>query len=1310
VQRLWFLSKLGLGGSHANICALYVMQGACDLDAVRKSLAAVAQPLAHLRTLVASLEGDEAVRPDDGSPLYTLNAVTLDQPNHQAFVDAHAAELESGAFDLRAGPLLNVHMYHTGADETLFAFAASRLVLDIQALDALAHTVMDWAHSSAHSLPAAPIPALNGRPYGLSGPVSLEQMVEELKSAAWVCELPSDYPRPREQTANRRYLVQPLSPAVQDALLRACSERAGSFKTLALAAYAALIYRYTHQDDMLLGLFHRPANMPAFGAQANVGILRLLLDESLSGDALIDSLAHALTAYPDDQPGPDFADVVERLNPGRDLSRSPLVQHGFAHLTPRANPTITPLYVSAPIAQMDVMLTLLSHGEQTQVVWHYDSGLFEPSTIARLSLHYERLLMALTTAAETPIGGVVLTSPDELHTLTTAWNQTDAEVADFDFVYRLFEKQAARTPTRTAVFDPEKRLTYAALNHKANRLAHRLVELGVGADAIVALHDSRSVDYLVAMLAINKAGGAFLPLSPDYPHKRIAQIIEKSGARLIIASARWLGDIHACVQGMNPDARPAVLDLQAMLMETEDYPAENLPSRCGYRDLAYVMFTSGSTGEPKGVMVEHTGMINHNYAKLTDLEMTADDILAQTGRQTFDIMVWQFVAPLIIGAAVAVLPDELALDPVRLLTAAEAYGITLLQLVPVNIELVLDAAHHLAEQAPRLSKLRWMIPTGDSLPTELCRQWLSKYPHTRMLNTYGATECSDDQCHAVIVGVPPSSYRPTTMTIGRPILNTQVYILDSYGNPCPVGVIGELYIAGIGVGRGYLKEPERTAAVFVPNPFSAEPNARMYRSGDLARYLADGSIEFLGRVGHMVKIRGFRIEPGEVQQILNRHPAVSQSLVSVYDSPETGSCLVAYVVAAHGRSFGEEALRAFMRQHLPEYMLPQYLVPIDAIPLTANGKPDRKALPPPRIDRPARTIVRPRDAVEAGIARIWSDLLNIGDICVTDDFFDIGGHSLLALKMVMRIEAAFGRTLPLSTIFQVSTIADLAKLLASQTPATPELTCVRQIQSGSPGRLPLFCIHAHGGHVLMYRALAKGLGADQPVYGIQALGVDGDAEPLDDFIPIAKHYIDEIKQTQPHGPYRFIGDCMGGTIGFEITRQLEASGDTVELLVMVDSFFNGKPQYRPGVSELAYELMFTAGRFAHYHVQRLVRADGGKLRLLRELLDTGVSAFQRRVLRRVVSAPASDPLTRTQDALTTAEKNYRPGIIRTPITLFNGRLPWGVVKDDTLGWSSATTGGIEVHTFDTYFGTILENDTSTRAAAEALRNLLDAGS
>jgi amino acid adenylation domain-containing protein len=596
-------------------------------------------------------------------------------------------------------------------------------------------------------------------------------------------------------------------------------------------------------------------------------------------------------------------------------------------------------------------------------------------------------------------------------------------------VHELFEEQVKRTPEDVAIVFEQKHITYRALNSQANSLAHYLQHAGVMPEITVALLIERSIDFVATLLAVFKAGGAFLPLDPQFPAWRHYEVLKQSNCQHVLTMDRYKPVLTEALVEFDVGQRPQVTGIESLLQK-EDVK-ENLLPGAKPGNLAYVMYTSGSTGVPKGVMVEQAGMVNHIYAKLADLGISRADRVAQNSPPSFDIVVWQCLVALLVGGCVHIFKDEVAYDPLQLLRQTDEQRITVLQVVPSMLRALVRQAEMMREERPLLRSLRWIVPTGDALSPELCRQWLRLYPTIPMLNNCGSTECSDDNCHYAIYEPPALDYPLPIMPIGRPIQNIRAYILDQQLMPVPMGVEGELYIGGTGVGRGYLNDADRTAEVFIPDPFSQQPGARLYQTRDRARYLPDGLIQFLGRSDNLIKIRGLRIEPGEIEVVLERHPAILETVVLARETENGNKYLVAYIVPVDEQVPDIEELRAWLSDKLPEYMIPGVFMPLHAMPLNAHGKLDRRALPVPETARieTSSNFVQARTPLEETIAVTWSQLLEIEQVGIYDNFFASGGDSLLAMQIISRLRTILQVEVPVHCFLEAPTVAQLAELL-----------------------------------------------------------------------------------------------------------------------------------------------------------------------------------------------------------------------------------------------------------------------------------------
>jgi amino acid adenylation domain-containing protein len=846
------------------------------------------------------------------------------------------------------------------------------------------------------------------------------------------------------------------------------------------------------------------------------------------------------------------------------------------------------------------------------------------------------------------------------------------ETAGSNSFGQLFGAQAVWTPEAIAASCDGASLTYAELKHRADRVAGALAARGIGPESVVALLGGRGLDLLTAIVGVLEAGAAYLPLDPRHPEARWRQVLTESRCPIVLADPEIAGRLVSSLAGVPVAARPDVLPLGLY-----GGPTVKRIGRAFPENLAYVIYTSGSTGVPKGAMLEHRGMVNHLRIKIGELGLTPLDVVAQTASQGFDISVWQFLAPLVSGGRVEIVPDSIAFDPTRLFAEVDRAGVTVLETVPSLLRAALDHAEG-SRTAPRLERLRLLMLTGEALPPALCRAWLERYPDIPVVNAYGPTECSDDVTHHVIASAPAAD--EARLPIGHPLTNMRLYVLDRAMRPAPPGVWGELYVGGAGVGRGYLNAPHQTAASFVPDPFGGVRGGRLYRTGDRVRLLDDGDFEFLGRVDHQIKIRGHRIELDEIRSVLSRQPGVRDCVVVTRTlRGEATESLVAYVVPDRAAPPATAELRAALRRTLPEYMVPSVVVALDALPLTPNGKLDRAALPEPDRDlRAASSSVSPRDLLERQLLEIWEELLTVRPIGVTDGFFDLGGHSLLAVRMLARIKERFGRDLPLATLFAGQTIEALADTLRGQIEMLPPSPLVALQPRG--GKPPLFCVHPGSGNVLCFYHLARRFGPDRPVYGLQDPALYGEWSFDVPIERMAARYVQEIRTVQPEGPYHLIGWSYGGQVAFEMARQLTSAGSSIGLLAILDTGapegvdeFNRRADDAALMSIVVQEWGLPASAEEIRRLEPAVRLETLSRRLREEhgltfaepaWLGSRVERFQARL--RVLETYRPDPY---------------PGhilLLRAAATGIDDDVAADYPQDPTMGWHAFSTKGVAV--------------------------------
>jgi amino acid adenylation domain-containing protein len=713
-------------------------------------------------------------------------------------------------------------------------------------------------------------------------------------------------------------------------------------------------------------------------------------------------------------------------------------------------------------------------------------------------------------------------------------------------VHHLLEFSAENFAESTAVQFGSRSLTYRELHARANQLARRLQKLGVQKEVVVAIYLERSVEMVVALLGVLKAGGAYLPLDPSHGSARIEYVLEQARVRVLLTGDSLLTSL--------PRTDAAVICLEPSWSSLSQESESPLTSEVGPKNLAYVIYTSGSTGKPKGVQIEHRSLVNFLYSMREKPGIDKQDALLAVTTLSFDIAGLEIFLPLLWGAKLVVAPREATYDGHLLKKLLAESGATMLQATPTSWRLLFECGW---AGDPRLK----VLVGGEALATELARRLASSCGP--VWNMYGPTETT---IWSSLYRVEHAGQR--SVSIGTPIANTSMYVLAPDGSPVAVGAEGELYIGGDGLARGYLGRPDLTAERFVPDPFSEVPGARMYRTGDLARLRPDGNLECLGRLDHQVKIRGFRIELGEVETVLEQHSTIQQAVAVARDEASGEKHLVAYFVPKAEAKVNLVELREYLSKQLPPYMIPSALVNLRALPLTPNGKVDRKALPAPQGDdyRNGRAYVAPRDAVEKKLAALWEQVLGVKPIGANDSFFDLGGRSLLAARLFIKIAHEFKKELPLTTLIHAPTLELLANELRPSVKQAKYPTLVAMRSGGS--KPPFFCVHGGAGSTLFLHRLADRMGPDQPFYGIEPEGLDGERFHRQTIEQMATHYLSEIRKLQPTGPYYIGGYCLGGIIAFEMAQQLRRQGERIALTALFSAplrFHRLRPPARPAV-------------------------------------------------------------------------------------------------------------------------------------------------
>ncbi|ALB97215.1 non-ribosomal peptide synthetase [Burkholderia pseudomallei] len=1154
-QRLWFLARMGGLGDAYHMPIAVRLRGALDVDALQRALSRIVSRHDVLRTTF-TLEGEQPVQrvhADDGAGL----RLRIDDLRGCADAGARRARILAGQasepFDLARGPLVRGALVREADDVHTLCVTIHHIVSDGWSIDVFCRELSElyraFAGGQPDPLPPLPVQYADYAAWqqrGIGGAAlhaQAEYWRDALAGAPTLLELPTDRPRPPQPDYAGATVGLALD-APLTAGLRALARRHGAtlFMTV-FAAWSVLLSRLSRQTDVVIGT--PSANRGHAQIEGLIGFfvntiaLRVDLDGAPTVAELLARVKARTLAAQQHQDIP-FEHVVERVQPARSLSHSPVFQAMFAwqHASRgemrleglRAEPLDD---AARTIAKFDLTLSLRESGDAIDGGLEYASALFERATIERFAGYLRRLLEGMVADDTQRVDALPMLSRDERRDLIERRNATARPYPANSGVHRLFEAQAARTPDATAIVDGATTLDYRALDARANRIAHALAHAGVRAGDRVALHLEPSIGLVAAQLAVLKLGAAYVPVDVGNPPARKAFVAQDSGARLVLGDAALDWPAAAGVPQR---------DLAALLAGPWPSDAPARAPQCGGDTPAYVMYTSGSSGQPKGVLVTHRGIarlaVNSGYATFD-----ASDRFAFASNPAFDASTFEVWTALLNGASIGIVKRDDLLDLGALAGKLSSIGVTCLFLTTAlfNRCVSFDPA--------MFARLRCVISGGERADPAVYRKVLEAGPPRHLLNAYGPTETTT---FAAVWEAEPRTLAAQAAPIGRPIGNTSVYVLDAYGAPVPVGVTGEIHIGGPGVAQGYLNRPALSAERFVRDPFVGG-DARMYRTGDLGRWRPDGMLDCIGRADFQVKIRGFRIELGEIEACLLEHGALAQAAVLARDDGgDGGKTLVAYYVPRAGHEDGAPALRAHLAARLPEYMVPAAYVRLPAMPLTPNGKLERRALPAPdERSYVRRDYAAPQGEIETTLARIWAELFGIERVGRHDGFFELGGHSLLAVRMVARVHDVLGVEVPLRALFADPVLHVFASAVAraSTRQASSNLVAFRSAGTAAP----LFFIHSGLGEIGFVGDLLPGIAPEIPVYGFAAVGFLAGETPHATIEEMAAQYVDAMRRVQPHGPYRLAGWCAGGNIAFEMAHQLIAADETVEFLCMIDS-------------------------------------------------------------------------------------------------------------------------------------------------------------
>jgi amino acid adenylation domain-containing protein len=1159
-QRFWVLDQIEHGNPAYNVPVRFILHGPLDVGLVEKAFNEIVRRHEILRTTFAL---------EDGQPVQIIAAEMRIQvpvtdirsiPDSQRIAEADrlGSEEAKKRFDLTVGPLIRADLIQTGDQEHILQVTIHHAVSDgwsigivTDELGAIYEALLKGEESPLPPLPIQYADFAVWQKDWLQSEAVTRQMDywrKKLENSP-PFELLTDRPRPAVKSFSGEIISILLSKELTDKLQEYSNRQGATLFMTYLAAFKVLLHRYSGQDDIVLGSpivgRNRVELEPMIGVFINTLVFRTDLSGDISFTEVLSRVKDTVLQGVAHQDIP-FEQLVQALRPTRDPSRNPFFQINFTHQRDFVKPitfggvSLTAIPSRSPGAIFDLHFFMVERDGIWRASADFNSDLFETESMRRMLNHFKNILEAIVADPGQSISRLPLLSSEERNRILLEWNNNSTDYPREKCIHEVFEEQVVRAPNAVALIFEDQQLTYRQLNQRANHLAHQLREHDVGPNTLVAICAERSIELIVGILAILKAGGAYVPLDPGYPKERLQFMLQDIKATVLMAQQRLASSLPT------KGTTIIYLDTPHAQASTTLTASENPRCEANAESLAYVMYTSGSTGRPKGTTIPHRGVTrlvkNTNYA-----QFGPDETFLQFAPVSFDASTLEIWGPLLNGGRLVIMPPG-APSLESLGKAIRRHNVSTLWLTAGLFRVMVD------ERIDDLKPLKQLLAGGDVLPVSHVTKVLQELPGCRLINGYGPTENTTFTCCHTVT---KEDLKGNSIPIGKPVANTQVYILDRYMQPVPIGVPGELHTGGDGLAQGYLNQPELTAQKFLPNPFTKDSKAKLYKTGDLCRYLADGRIEFLGRIDQQVKIRGFRIELEEIEAVLGQNPSVKESVVIVREDNPGEKVLVGYVVPKSDAKWDAEEVRSYLKSRLPDYMVPSAFVSMDVLPLTPNGKVDKRALPKPQLIQSGdgKKYVAPSTPIEEVLAGIWRELLKLEKVGIHDNFFELGGNSLLSIQIIDRLNRA-GLNFSPSQFFHHQTIAELASVVVTSRAVDSkgeEWSSLVTLQPNGT-KPPFYLLHTSPGDVLGYMKLVYYLGSDQPCYGFQSLGLQNPDQSHTSLEEMAAHYVKLMRKFQPEGPYYLGGWCFGGNVAWEMAHQLRAQGQKVAFLGLLETW------------------------------------------------------------------------------------------------------------------------------------------------------------
>ncbi|MCX6248516.1 MAG: amino acid adenylation domain-containing protein [Bacteroidetes bacterium] len=1310
-SRIWFMENLDKSTTAYNIPLDFKVSGNLNPHLLERSIHHLIERHDALRTIFVDVNGlpSQKVLAELDVPLEILYFEDGTEENKIEFIRKQSLEHAKFKFDIVHGPLCHFRLLVTGNQEYYLLLNFHHLVCDASSVGIFMEELVSVYQSFAEDKPVDLAPLLyhysdyaSSEKQWLKGDEykqQLEYWKKELSGIPDILKLPADHPRPKIQTYHGAEYHFSIDRGLKEKLGLISQKNGTSQFTPLLAAFAVILSRYSLQDDLVIGV--PVAKRNHFELESLIGVLinslpvRFTFSEETTFTDTVRLTKQKFFAAFENQEVP-FERLVEELKVKRNMSSPPVFQTLFNYLTVYQKEIRLPGLLFEmkdgvrDTAQVDLTLTIHDHKTSLDCNFEYNTDLFSKTTIVRLAGHFLSFLQQIPTKEDLPVRTISILTPEESDRMLWDWNQTKADYPFDKCIHHQFEEQVRKTPDSVALVFESDELTYSELNSRANQLAHYLVRRGAREDTFIAICLERSIDLMVGILAIAKTGGTYLPLDPIYPKVRLGLILDDAQPVLMLTQASLIEKL--------PENKAEIIfvdDKELFRNESAENLAFGNPQKA-----AYILYTSGSTGKPKGVQVKHNSTLNAVNAITKKLKVTSHDTLMAVTTVAFDVAEMDFYLPLLNGARLVIANQETVHDIELLKSKIESSGATLFLATPVTFKMLILSSW-------KGKKDLRILSGGEALSRELAGKLLDRCGE--VWNGYAPTETT---IYSLVQQVNTAN---TTgdgyVELGRPLDNTLLYVLNSKKVPVPAGIPGELYIGGEGVSVGYLNLPEMTKERFIQDPFGQDPEKRFYKTGDLVKYLPDGTVAFLNRIDFQVKIRGFRIELGEIESVLLQVKGIKENVVIVREDASGEKMLIAYYTLENKSAISHKELRQHLKERLPDYMIPAAFVAMEKFPLTSTLKIDRNALPDPdlNVSRESTVYVGPKTQTEQKLARIWGSVLSQKKIGIHDDFFEIGGHSMIAVSLMLKIEKELNIRLPLASLFERSTIHLLAELIDQDSESIEWRSLVPIRPTGT--KKPLFLVHGLGLNVLLYTTIINFLDPEQPVYGLQAKGLNGIDTPLDTLEEIASYYISEIQSIDKEGPYALAGFSLGGRIAYEMARQLEEMGKEISFLGVLDATAEGSVTHQPFLERHLYRINYMM-RYVSWNIASFFKEPNetkfSVIRrrwkgLVKRVRGLDIKIDEKEIVSKGKKSELPKYLRKVHGANRRANRNFFIRPYNGTVHLFKAqKQTFYIPEPETYGWDRVARGGVVVHeipgehssTFappnDKYFAEILQ--------------------